>query len=60
MQAVFYIDGTPQAFVDFATRQSFCRSNFPNFMEQQGDAWRKASHAWDEARMTSFESALYH
>jgi hypothetical protein len=59
LQAVFYIDGTPQAFLDFATRQSFCRSNFPNFMEQQGDTWRKASHAWDEAKITSFEAALY-
>lgn len=60
MQAVFYIDGTPQAFVDFAARQSFCRSNFPNFMEQSGDAWRKASHAWDEAKIKSFEASLYH
>jgi hypothetical protein len=60
MQAVFYIDGTPQAFIDFAARQSFCRSNFPNFIEQKGDAWRKSSHAWDEAKITSFEAALYH
>jgi hypothetical protein len=59
LQAVFYIDGTPQAFVDFAARQSFCRSNFPNFMEQKGDTWRKSSHAWDEAKVTSFEAALY-
>ena len=60
MQAVFYIDGTPQAFIDFAARQSFCRSNFPNFMEQTGDAWRKASHAWDEEKIKSFEGSLYH
>jgi hypothetical protein len=60
LQAVFYIDGTPQAFVDFAARQSFCRSNFPNFMEKQGDPWRKSSHAWDEAKVKSFEAALYH
>jgi hypothetical protein len=59
LQAVFYIDGTPQAFVDFAARQSFCRSNFPNFIEQKGDTWRKSSHAWDEAKVTSFEAALY-
>ena len=59
LQAAFYIDGTPQAFVDFAARQSFCRSNFPNFMEQQGDAWRKTSHQWDEAAIKSFEAALY-
>jgi hypothetical protein len=60
LQAVLYIDGTPQGFVDFAARQSFCRSNFPNFTEQKGDAWRKTSHQWDEARIKSFEAALYH
>jgi hypothetical protein len=59
LQAVFYIDGTPQGFVDFAVRQSFCRSNFPNFMEQKGDNWRKTSHQWDEARIKSFEATLY-
>jgi hypothetical protein len=60
MQAVFYIDGTPQAFIDFTIRESFCRSNFPNFMEQTGDTWRKNSHAWDEAKIKSFEASLYH
>ena len=60
LQAAFYLDGTPQGFIDFATRQSFCRSNFPNFMEQQGDTWRKTSHQWDEAEIKSFEAALYH
>jgi hypothetical protein len=28
-------------------------------MEQQGDAWRKTSHQWDEAAIKSFEAALY-
>ncbi len=60
MQAVFYIDGTPQGFLDFAARQSFCRSNFPNFVEQKCDTWRKTSHQWDEAKIKSFEAALYH
>ncbi|HEY4008720.1 MAG TPA: DUF2251 domain-containing protein [Acidobacteriaceae bacterium] len=60
LQALFYIDGTPQGFIDFATRQSFCRSNFPNFMDQTGDTWRKSSHAWDEAKVKSFEASLYH
>lgn len=59
MQAVFYIDGTPQAFIDFASRQSFCRSNFPNFMDQTMDTWRKSSHQWDEAKIKSFEASLY-
>lgn len=59
-QAVFYIDGTAQGFVDFTTRQSFCRANFPNFVEQHGDAWRKSSHAWEEEKIRSFEASLYH
>ena len=58
-QAVLYLDGVPQAMVDFRSRQSFCRSNFPNFMEQTGDTWRKSSHAWDEAAIGSFEADLY-
>lgn len=60
LKAAFYLDGTPQGFIDFAARESFCRSNFPNFMEQKGDAWRKTSHQWDEAKIKSFEAALYH
>ncbi|HEX4154223.1 MAG TPA: DUF2251 domain-containing protein [Acidobacteriaceae bacterium] len=58
-QAVFYLDGTAQAFLDFAARQSFCRSNFPNFMEQHSDRWRRSTHAWDEEALKRFEAALY-
>ena len=58
-QAVFYLDGAPQAFLDFAAHTSFCRSNFPNFVEQPGDLWRKATHAWDEEAIKRFEAALY-
>ena len=59
MAAVLYLDGTAQALVDFTTRESFCRSNFPNFMEAQGDAWRKHSHVWNDAAFARFESELY-
>jgi hypothetical protein len=59
LQAVFYLDGTAQAFLDFAARASFCRSNFPNFVEHPGDTWRKTSHAWDEEAIQRFEAALY-
>lgn len=59
MQALFYIDGVPQALIDFAARQSFCRSNFPNFVEQPGDTWRKHSHAWNEEAVRRFEASLY-
>ena len=59
MQCVLYIDGSAQAMIDFATRWSCCRSDFPNFMEAQGDTWRKSSHAWDTAALERFEAAMY-
>jgi hypothetical protein len=58
-QAVFYLDGAAQAFIDFAAHRSFCRSNFPNFVEHPGDLWRKTTHAWDEEEIKRFEAALY-
>lgn len=58
-QAVLYLDGVPQAFVNFTARESFCRSNFPNFLEQAADTWRKHSHAWEEAALSRFEADLY-
>jgi hypothetical protein len=58
-QAVLYLDGSAQAFIDFATHTSFCRTNFPNYIEEQGDLWRKNSHAWDDAAMQRFEAAIY-
>jgi hypothetical protein len=58
-QAVLYLDGTAQALIDFSTRTSFCRMNFPNYLEASGDGWRKSSHAWDEAAMKRFEASIY-
>jgi hypothetical protein len=59
LQAVLYLDGTAQALFDFAARAGFCRMNFPNFIAEQGDIWQKSSHAWNEAALQRFESALY-
>lgn len=59
MQAVLYLDGTAQAMFDFNRHCGYCRTDFPNFLEEQGDTWRKASHAWDEAALQQFEAALY-
>lgn len=59
LQAVLYIDGTPQAFVDFAARQSFCRANFPNFLDTPSSPWRTSTHAWNDEALQRFESALY-
>jgi hypothetical protein len=58
-QCVLYLDGSAQAYIDFATHTSFCRTNFPNYLEEQGDLWRKNDHAWDEATIERFESVLY-
>ena len=59
MQAVLYLDGTPQALYDFQARCGYCRMDFPNFMSEQGDTWRKSTHAWSDAVLQRFESALY-
>jgi hypothetical protein len=58
-QCAFYLDGSAQAFIDFAAHTSFCRSNFPNYLDEQGDRWRKSSHAWDDAALQRFEAGLY-
>jgi hypothetical protein len=59
LQCVLYLDGTAQALIDFATNRSFCRSNFPNYLAEQGDRWRRSSHAWDDAALSRFEAELY-
>ena len=59
LQAVLYLDGTPQALYDFEARAGYCRMDFPNFLEEQGDTWRKSTHAWSEAALQRFESSLY-
>jgi len=59
LRAVLYLDGTAQALFDFADRCGYCRMNFPNFMQEQGDRWRKESHAWLDAALQRFEAELY-
>jgi hypothetical protein len=59
LQAALYLDGTPQALYDFQARCGYCRMNFPNFLEEQGDTWRKTTHAWSESAIQRFESELY-
>ena len=58
-QAALYLDGAPQGLYDFQARCGYCRMDFPNFMEEQGDRWRKATHAWNEAALQRFEAGLY-
>jgi len=59
MQAVLYLDGTAQALFDFQAREGYCRTNFPNFLSEKGDTWRKASHAWSDEVFERFEASLY-
>jgi hypothetical protein len=58
-QAVLYLDGSPQAMFDFRQRCGYCRMDFPNFLADNGDTWRKSSHAWNEEAVRRFEAALY-
>ena len=58
-QAAMRLDGVPQVLIDFDKRESRCRSNFPNFMDDGRNQWRSADHAWDEAAMERFESAAF-
>jgi hypothetical protein len=59
LKAVLYLDGVAQALFDFGARCGYCRMNFPNFVAERGDVWRKDSHAWSEGAMREFEAALY-
>ena len=59
MQAVLYLDGAAQALFDFAARCGYCRMDFPNFLADRGDTWRRSSHAWSEQVLREFEAALY-
>ena len=53
------LDGVPQVLIDFERRESRCRSNFPNFMDDGRNGWRSADHRWDEAAMEQFEAATF-
>jgi hypothetical protein len=57
-RCVLYLDGAAQAMLDFASHASFCRSNFPNFLEDS-PRWRKTSHAWDDDALRRFEAEIY-
>lgn len=58
-KAVLYLDGVAQGLFDFAAPCGYCRSNFPNFLADQGDVWNRSSHAWSDAAFEQFEAALY-
>jgi hypothetical protein len=59
LQAALYLDGAAQALFDFKARCGYCRMDFPNFLSETGDTWRKATHAWSQAALHEFETALY-
>ena len=59
LKAVLYLDGAAQGLYDFAARCGYCRMDFPNFLGDQADKWRRTTHAWSESALQQFESALY-
>jgi hypothetical protein len=59
LRAVLYLDGAAQALVDFGERCGYCRMNFPNFMQERGETWRKESHAWSDGALQRFEAESY-
>jgi hypothetical protein len=57
--AALYIDGSAQAIFDFGAKCGYCRTNFPNFLDDQGGGWRKGLHAWNEELLARFEAEIY-
>jgi hypothetical protein len=57
-QAVLYIDGSAQALFDFAAGRGYCRSDFPNFLDDSGYGWNRKTHEWSDAVFNAFETAL--
>jgi hypothetical protein len=57
--AALYIDGSAQAIFDFVAKCGYCRTNFPNFLDERGSGWRKDSHAWNESLLSRFETEIY-
>ena len=59
-RAALRLDGVPQVLIDFELRESYCRSNFPNFMDDGHNGWRSSDHRWNEDAMLRFEKAALH
>ena len=55
-RAAVRLDGVPQVLIDFEKRESCCRSNFPNFVDDGRNGWRSADHAWNDDAMRQFEA----
>ena len=56
-RSVLRLDGVPQVLIDFERRESFCRSNFPNFMDDGRNGWRSDDHRWNDDALLQFETA---
>lgn len=59
LRAVLYLDGTAQAIADFGARRGYCRTNFPNFLEERGSQWTRTTHVWSDGALEEFEAGLY-
>ncbi len=56
-RSVLRLDGVAQVLIDFDKRESFCRSNFPNFMDDGRNGWRSDDHRWSDDALLQFETA---
>jgi hypothetical protein len=58
-QAALYIDGTAQALYDFGAGRGYCRSGFPNFLDENTGGWNRSNHEWSDAVFNAFETAIF-
>lgn len=42
------INNYPHAAFDFAAKQGYCRTNFPNFPNEAEGGWSKLDHRWSD------------
>jgi hypothetical protein len=43
------INNYPHATFDFAAKQGYCRTNFPNFPNKAQSGWSNANHSWSDS-----------
>src|SRR5882757_4691576 len=47
-KCVLLINDYPHTAFDFAARQGYCRTNFPNFPNKGENGWSSADHSWSD------------
>ena len=54
-KSALLINNYVHAVFDFCAKRGYCRTDFPNFPNNQDDDWRKDTHRWDDVVMDYFE-----